>query len=525
MNMKLASRVIEELLDFGVEEFICCAGARNAPFVELLSQSPQLKTTYHFEERSAGFFGIGKMHRSEGRPVAVFTTSGTAVAELLPAVIESHYLRMPLIVVSADRPKSYRGSGAPQTIEQTSLFGKYVSRTFDLSRPDEELPLSLLSCNNPIHINVCFDEPLIEDFSVPSWSPAPFLKPHLAPLQNEDLERIKFFFKSVNCPLVIVNSLDDVGEQDVVAELLKLNAPIYLEGASGLFGVEKLRPLLICEGEREVREHIDQGTIDGILRIGGVPTCRIWRDLEDRYAQLPILSLSNRPFSGLSRQPEEPIPFQQFLEVRETVGQGWERNFKDGRELSPEFKATRLVDLFQEFPGSEVAMMHLLQEKISPNDSVFVGNSLPIRSWDLSAPLVQQRLPAVYANRGTNGIDGLLSTGLGLVEKGQRNWIVLGDLSTLYDFSALTLQKDLQGYDIKVVVINNSGGKIFQRIFNSRHFENRHDLCFEKWAELFSWEYQQLHPGQSLVLANRCEVIEMIPSNLETEEFWKGYGS
>lgn len=138
-NISRARAVIEEARAAGVGEICVCSGSRNAPLLAVLSHS-DLKLWTFVDERSAAFFAIGRM-KLHGAPVAVVTTSGTAAAELLPALIEAHYSGLPLIVITADRPARFHGTGAPQSIEQTNLFGVYGAR----------------------HINVEFDEPLIDE--------------------------------------------------------------------------------------------------------------------------------------------------------------------------------------------------------------------------------------------------------------------------------------------------------------------------------------------------------------------------
>lgn len=144
-NLDSASRLIAELRALGVREFCVCAGSRNSPLLAVLGTD-----VFSFvDERSAAFFALGRI-KLHGAPVAVVTTSGTAAAELLPACIEAHYSGLPLVLITADRPARFRGTGAPQSIEQVGLFGVYAASSreaWDASRP--------------LHVNVEFDEPLL----------------------------------------------------------------------------------------------------------------------------------------------------------------------------------------------------------------------------------------------------------------------------------------------------------------------------------------------------------------------------
>ncbi len=147
-NIELARRLIDEVRAAGAQEFCVCAGSRNSPLLAVLGESDARLFSF-VDERSAAFFALGRV-KLHGNPVAVVTTSGTAVAEMLPAAIEAFYSGIPLILVSADRPARFRGTGAPQTIEQVGLFGPYA-----------ETSLETWTRVRPLHLNIEFDEPLL----------------------------------------------------------------------------------------------------------------------------------------------------------------------------------------------------------------------------------------------------------------------------------------------------------------------------------------------------------------------------
>jgi len=143
-NLEIARRIIDGVRALGVADFCVCSGSRNAPLIAVIDRA------YSFvDERSAAFFAVGRARRDD-RPVAVITTSGTAAAELLPAAIEAYYSGTPIVLITADRPARYRGTGAPQSIEQESLFGVYAARSIET-----------WNRRMPLHINVEFDEPLL----------------------------------------------------------------------------------------------------------------------------------------------------------------------------------------------------------------------------------------------------------------------------------------------------------------------------------------------------------------------------
>ena len=152
-NLQLAQNVLNELYLQGVRDICVCAGARNSVFLSQLSYANSLFNVYHFfEERCASFFALGKIKKNK-KPVAVITTSGTAVANLLPAVVEAYYEQLPLVLITSDRPKSYRGSGAPQSIDQVGIFSTYVTKQYDYDGWDI---VRFAIQEDPIHLNICF---------------------------------------------------------------------------------------------------------------------------------------------------------------------------------------------------------------------------------------------------------------------------------------------------------------------------------------------------------------------------------
>src|SRR4051794_4754494 len=228
-NIAEARRVIEQACALGVTDFCVCAGSRNAPLLAVLGASCGTDTpvcVYSFvDERSAAFFALGRA-KLTGRPAAVVTTSGTAVAELLPAAIEAHYSGTPLILITADRPARYRGTGAPQSIEQEEIFGVYAR-------------------GSVTHLNVEFDEPLIDEEV--TWD-----RGRLARSSREDRSVStagKMPALPGDRPLVILGGLDESHRTAVRDFAKQLNAPISAEPLSGLREDPDLAHLVITAGE------------------------------------------------------------------------------------------------------------------------------------------------------------------------------------------------------------------------------------------------------------------------------------
>ncbi len=431
-NEALSMSLLQELVKRGVHEYCICPGKRNHPLFKALMREKGLKKYFWFEERSAAFFALGRS-RATGHPLAIITTSGTAVAELLPATMEAHYTAVPLVLITADRPRHYRGTCAPQTAEQVGIFGVYAHYEQDLA-DDDLCDLTGWSGRGPAHLNVCYEEPLNETFADwPLLDLSGLNEKKREPAPSPIDEQIDPFFAEVEYPLVAVSTLAHEAKEAVLAFLLALNAPVYLEGISGLREDPRLQHLRIKSADH-MWQHSEQADypIDGILRIGGVPTLRLWRDLEDR-PYLRVCSISQFPFSGLSGRGVISGPLDLLLSQYKP-SRHYETSLSQSWLQQDNIQRAQLLTRFTQEPTSEPSLIHHLSKLIPKGSNIYLGNSLPIREWDLAA-CDEDRQFKVTASRGVNGIDGQISTFLGLCEPHASNWAILGDLTALYDMA------------------------------------------------------------------------------------------
>lgn len=515
-NIAAARELLEALAALGVADVIICAGARNSPLVSVLEKTSGLRVHSFFEERSAAFFALGRARR-EKRPAAVLTTSGTAAAQLLPAAIEAFHTGVPLVLVTADRPRRLRGTGAPQAIDQTGLFAKFVGLEADIEAGENiREKLAPWRADKPLHANICFDEPLL-DAPVETMSVSPArVRPAGAAAGALDAALQSFFGKAER-PVAVVGTIAGEAERAAVEEfLLATRMPVYLEGTSGLRESKMLAGQALRAGDKVLAWGLKTGAVDGVLRIGGVPTARIWRDLDEPSSRIHVLSVSHVPFAGLSRGTLV------VTDLSSLAGRRFDSGFPNpdlsGRDRAG---ADHLRSLFAAEPRSEPGLVHALSTRIPPSAVTYVGNSLPIREWDLAASFESENW--IQANRGVNGIDGQTSTFLGLLAENQEGWCILGDLTTMYDLSAPWALPFVPGAKARFVVINNGGGKIFSRVFGSALFENRHEIDFSSWAKMWGLHFEKWselpreweRPGHA--------VIELRPDPQATERFWNAY--
>ena len=282
--------------------------------------------------------------------------------------------------------------------------------------------------------------------------------------------------------LVIIGGLAPKHRDRVRDFVRSLNAPTYAEPLSGLREDDTLP--LITAGERMIR----RARFDSVLRIGNVPTLRFWRDLDT--LDVPVTHYSDLPFTGLTRG--EVRPFEALPSI---TGERDEAFFEEDRQMR-----ARIESILDEEPTSELAMLRKLSRDLPEKARVYLGNSLPIREWDLVAS--RDRSFEYEANRGANGIDGQLSTFFGWCAPGRDNVCIVGDLTAIYDLGAPWIVPQLDAA-FRVVIINNGGGRIFGRVASLRALdptlrvriiENEHSFSFEQWSKMWNIDVTELRP-------------------------------
>ena len=303
------------------------------------------------------------------------------------------------------------------------------------------------------------------------------------------------FFK----PVVLLGGLRAEHRARAKDFALRLNAPVYAEALSGLREDADLP--LITAGERMIAH----GGFDSVIRIGNVPALRFWRDLET--LELPVVHYSELPFTGLTRGDFHPIEALGAATARDRD----ERFFAKDREIASEIAA-----ILDAEPQSELAMLRAHSRELPDNSRVYLGNSLPIREWDLVASRIGRGFD-YEGNRGANGIDGQLSTFFGWCDPSRDNICIVGDLTAMYDLGAPWIVPQLGHRRFRLVIVNNGGGRIFGRVaslrvldpaIRERVIENVHDIEFDHWAAM--WGIRDV-------------VTELRPDEAASKRVWQRY--
>lgn len=509
-SWETAIEVLSDAVKAGVEEFVVCGGARNAVLLEVLSQmevAGKVKVWSHFEERSAGFFALGRTMET-GNPCAVVVTSGTAVAELLPAVVEGFYQARPLVLITADRPESFRGSGAPQAVEQIGIFSEYACPN-----------LEMWDGMRPLHLNVELEESFeigVGDFSdlVAGEFCVDFGRPNVGLLARWIREA------SMRGLVVMIGELEPYEQEEVFHFCEALAVPVVPEATSGLR--EALQHLVLVGADSILKENPPSK----ILRLGGVPSGRFWRDLED-LPKVDVWSVCSNGLRGLGR--EANVLRGSLDRVIPAVGDV--EKIGDVSDLleGVEGRGQKIEEALETFPDSEPGWMRTLSVFASIGQSVYLGNSLPIREWNTFAQW-ERPVQIVRANRGANGIDGQVSSWLGASATEENAWGIFGDLTALYDLAGLKMLGQVECRGRVMVVINNNGGQIFSRVPRlesmgegaKKWMAAETPADFEAVAKLWGMDYIKVTRADEfdgVEDTERAVLVEIVPDSTQTTRF------
>jgi 2-succinyl-5-enolpyruvyl-6-hydroxy-3-cyclohexene-1-carboxylate synthase len=476
----LLGAFVDELARCGMRDACTSPGSRCTPLVLSLAREQRLRCHSHIDERCSGFFALGLAKASQ-LPVAVACTSGTAVAELLPAVVEAHEARVPLIVLSADRPPELRDVGAGQTIDQLKLFGGFAKWFFEVGnhRADAERVrwMRTLACRaywtalqdrpGVVHLNFPLREPLVCEQPVPAAGGA---RPDVHPLLTRSRSRVLAPEDTQSLTMALVGCHRGV----VVAGRHERDTPLG-EAATG-FCARAGWPLLADplsgarRGEAAVA-HYDALLRDPafaaatkpdlVLRVGDLPTSKPLRAWLAGMRDVPQAVLDPEdgcqdPDSTLCRafalEPAEALATLQAPSADADWLASW--RFADERAAEAILGTLAASGLSEPVVAAELGV--LLPEEAT----LFVASSMPVRDIETFWP-VRPDPPRVLCNRGANGIDGTVSSAFGAAAASRAPTVLLiGDVALAYDLSALLAARRLE-LKLTIVLLDNEGGGIF----------------------------------------------------------------
>jgi 2-succinyl-5-enolpyruvyl-6-hydroxy-3-cyclohexene-1-carboxylate synthase len=480
----LARSIIKQLIELGIKDVVLSPGSRNAPLSIALYEASEkglIDLHVRIDERGAAFFALG-ISKASSRYVPVVCTSGTAVANYYPALLEAHHSDINLLLLTADRPARLRRTGSNQTTNQSNIFGAFVRTSLDT---DKDLDLSTaLSGSGPVHINLQFDEPLLnEDNS--DWLSGTKVKTQ----EIGKAEVIEIKIES-NKSLVIVGhdragfSVDEIEKfaSDLAAPLIAED-PLVFEDAIAhapiVLSNEKARIALAAENVFVIGRTTLSRSINAYIQ--GAKKVIV---IDPRTENIDTSRTSDEIYTQIPR-----------VKIQLDIYQSW-------HDLWKKYESLAAIALSALPEWSEAELATIIAQELEDDTALFISSSRPVR--DLESFAVPRSGLNTYANRGLAGIDGNISTALGIASQHSESYAVIGDLAFLHDISALANPTQ---DNLTIIVVDNDGGGIFSTLGQrgSKGFETifgtPHGIDIASVVKSFGISSQQISSAKELHIA------------------------
>jgi 2-succinyl-5-enolpyruvyl-6-hydroxy-3-cyclohexene-1-carboxylate synthase len=440
----LARVIVRQIVEAGITDVVISPGSRNAPLSIAFHQASVkglIKLHVRIDERTAAFFALG-IAKASGRPVPIVCTSGTAVANYHPAVLEASHTNLPLLVLTADRPASLRKTGANQTTEQARIFGKAVRYFADVSGSvyPMELPLNSLQ-SGPVHLNIQFEEPLIGDKSDNWLNDLTITAPKIFDRKTPGT----FYTKSTRGVLVIGHDRGGLSVDAVRDFAEELGWPVIAEDPLTFESAISHASVFLTS-----RAIADDLAPDTVVVIGRTTLSRSINAFIKSARKEIVID------PRMATVDSDRMASQKFLQLPKVEVQPADSEYKEKWQKYSQRAAKMVGDISQ---WSEALIAREIGAAIPAGTSLFISSSRPIR--DLEGFASARTGVETFANRGLAGIDGNISTALGIASQRTATVAVLGDLGFLHDLTGLIHNEDI---NLKILVINNDGGGIFSTL-------------------------------------------------------------
>ena len=550
MNEYIAA-LVDEFYQLGVRHAVFSPGSRSTTMAMLFKEHEGFETYMNIDERSASFMalGIAKAHKE---PTVLVCTSGSAVAHYLPAVLEAQYSGVPLIVLSADRPHTLLHVGAPQTVDQHKIFGTAVNYYEELAVPQEShyytyprqvarkaYMKAMDTKKGPVHINVPLFEPLVPELSRNHFeagrSSFKVVKPNYGgAFSCDDGNNLLERYERI---LILAGPQIDIDEANTIRSFGEaLQAPILADPLSNVRGCGASDVVISTYDALLAGQALwHELKPDCVIQFGQIVVSKrvqqmiaSWTDVE--YIEVNPTMDSMNPTGKTTMHVQASIDVFTHLYGKnnssDTYLNIWQRLEQEGKK--------QLSSAINEPHCFEGRTIRELQQYIPENGQIFVANSMTIRDFDYFWFSGGSRA-VLYGNRGVNGIDGTISTALGLAVNGRPTYLVTGDLSLFHDLNGLAVAKT-HNLNLTIILHNNDGGGIFEYLpqKGTKHFDylfsTSQGLDYSGAAKLYGCGYTKITSPDELsaVLANvssetGVHIIE-IPTNREySRQLHKNY--
>ncbi len=488
---------VEELYRCGVRHAVTSPGSRNAPIALTLAAQEGIEAVSVLDERSAGFVALG-MAKASGRPVAITCTSGTAAANLHPAVVEAHESRVPLIVLTADRPPELREVGAGQAIDQIKLYGTAAKWFVEVGthEPGRETAIHhrALACRacwtaaggrpGPVHLNFPLREPLAPMPEEPALDPADWegradgrpwteLREHASAPHSDDVHEVASRMAAEPRGVIVCGPIDEEIADSAARLAAETGWPLLAEPTSGVRCGDHERSHVIAHYDVLLRipEFADAHRPGLVLRVGDMPTSKPLRGFVADASQIVVDP------HGAWHEPTrraELVLHAAAAPTLDALASAVEMSSAERDERwAASWKARRLTrrsgPRSSRRPRTSRAGYSPMVEPELPEEAVvWVSSSMPVRDVEAYFPQSPKRL-RFLANRGANGIDGVVSSAMGAaIATGLPTWVLIGELALQHDAGGL-LAARRSGVDLTILCLNNGGGGIFDFLPVAEH--------------------------------------------------------
>lgn len=517
------SAFVAELSNTGVRDVVISPGSRSTPIAMVMAEHPDLRIHVQVDERSASFFALG-IAKATSKPVAILCTSGTAAANYYPAVIEASISRIPLIVLTADRPHELRDVGAPQAIDQLHLYGKNVKWFVEMALPestDEMVRYARTVCaratatavrfpSGPVHLNFPLREPLIPILNEGIFEMAERSSGYVdiqtgrISLSDENFAQIGEDLSSYRKGIIVCGQIDNENfTEEVIALAQKLQFPILADPLSQLRSGNHNGEYIVDTYDTFLRNEDTKEFLkpELIIRFGAMPISKALTIFikENRSARQFVVD-----GGGGWREPSISASEMIYCEeavfcenIRKKVDTQNDQTFVEKWNMVNDLTKEKMSSILKVEELSEGKLFYQLAEMLPEGATLFVGNSMPIRDLDSFFHFNNKNIK-VMANRGANGIDGIISTALGAATVSQPCYLVLGDLTFYHDLNGLLAAK-LYQLNINILLINNNGGGIFSflpQVNEPKNFEKLFgtplDLDFSHVVEMYNGKFDRI---------------------------------
>lgn len=567
-NTLWSSIIAETLKRLGLTTAIICPGSRSAPLTVAFAQHPEIEAIPILDERSAAFFALGVAKRSHV-PAALVCTSGTAGANFYPAVIEASESQVPLLVLTADRPPELRDCHAGQAIDQQKLYGSYPNWQAELALPSQEIGMlrylrqtivqavkrSLFSVPGAVHLNVPFREPLAptpqpdtlnsqlhqEDFFA-GITLNPYPHSCTGDSASRPYSSLLSTWKQCERGIIIAGVAQPQHRQEYCQAITHLSQSlgwaVLAEGLSPVRNYAHLNPYLISTydlilGNPQLSQKLAP---EMVIQLGALPTSkelRAW--LNSTQPQRWIIDPSPENFDPLhGKTTHLHLSVEQLattippLAKQESVSSDYLHQWRDAETQLRQALDKTMATTDTLFEGKAA---WLLSQTLPPATPLLIANSMPVRDveffWKPNNSGIQP-----FCNRGANGIEGSLSTALGIAHHHQSSVMLTGDLALLHDTNGFLQRNRFTGH-LTIVLINNNGGGIFEMLPISQfeppfqeYFATPQEMDFAQLCGTYGIEYKRITNWQQLqALLNPLpekgiRVLE-IPTNRREDAKWR----